>query len=514
MYCGGIKMEIEKMKKTRGISLLIIFVFLIFSYIAFAQSDKVSVAISNKNIIMQAGRNVAIPVKITNNQEFQDTFEIFISGSYPYQIRYDKNVTIQPNSYRNINILISSPPNAFGTFNIVISAVSKKNSNIWNQDKASISILSLSKLSSFHDQPPLLSLGPIGPGHIGINFYSNPRIIDRGYVISNGEECCVGSELVLDGFSLLGEWYPKGGPQDSPPVTWVRDLEEIKRKINSFEYNVETHEAYICSWMAVQEAATGPERCIVSGSLVCSANCELNSDAKISGSLTQTFKVLEPGEIKLSYSCPVDCIFFVNRKNKTYYGARAGEEFPKLKDVYGYMELGKALPIVNSTLTVKAVSGELGPDISIVKSTITSTVLKENEKTFIRMILKNSGDMVAKIDNISLNLNNYITLFQPKELLPGEEKEIIIKARAQDVGTIRADIEYRSDKLGCLPTKEFKESFSIASIKITGKLEKCSSDRDCKYGETCCEGYCMDLTHGFCDDINGDGIPETWTEYW
>lgn len=491
-------------KKIKLLKIAIIFTF-IYSFISLSisQSQNIKISLSPKDILILSGSSATISVKIENYMTIQDEFDIFISGSYPYSIDAPKKITVDPNSSVSFSIIISSPKtSAPGSFHINVSAVSKMNSNIWGSDSITIKIVNPQKGSYFHEQPPLHSLGPIGMGETGINFYSNPRVIDRGYVIKNGEECCVGSEMRLDALSLLGEWFSKGGPNDSPPIKWVENLSEVKEKINSKIYSTETYEATICSWRAIKEKTTGPERCKVWGSLICSSDCKIFSDGGNVNQNEKTFKVSSSGIVSLNFVCPVECIFFVDRRNKA-----------NLSNVYGYLELGKKLPELVNTLNLKAVEKSIGPDLELKKATITSTNLKENEKTFIKMIMKNSGDMTAKIDKINLNLKNYEILYSPKELAPNEETEIIIKARAENVGTIKANIEYRSEMLGCLPTKNFTESFSIASIKIYGKLEKCSSSSECKYGETCCEGYCMNLNEGFCDDINGDGIPETWIEY-
>ena len=486
---------------------LIILLILLFSYsfinISFSQSQNIKVSLSPKDILILSGSSATISVKIENYMKIQDEFDIFISGSYPYSINAPKKITVDPNSSASFSITISSPQNsAPGSFYINVSAVSKMNSNIWNADSITIKIVTPQKNSYFHEQPPLKQLATVGKGETGVNFYSNPRLIDRGYIIKNGEECCVGSEIELDSLSLSGEWFSKGGPNDSPPIKWVENLSEVKEKINAGEYSTETYEATICSWRAIMEKTTGPERCKVWGTLICSSDCKIFSYNGEVNQNEKTFKVSSSGLISLNFICPVECIFFVDRRNKD-----------GLSNVYGYMELGKKLPELVNSLNLKAVEKSLGPDLELKRSTITSASLKENEKTFIKMVLKNSGDMTAKIDKIKLNLKNYEILHYPRELAPNEEAEIIIKARAENVGTIRANIEYRSDSLGCLPTKNFTESFSIASIKIIGKLEKCNSSSECKYGETCCEGYCMNLNEGFCDDINGDGIPETWIEY-
>ena len=102
----------------------------------------------------------------------------------------------------------------------------------------------------YHDQPPLNPSTEleeyVKPGNIGVNFYLEPRFITRGYILRSDDDICVGDVLSVEGSSLSGEWFDKGGPRDTPPVLWVDDLDAVKEQINEGTFSTETYVSYIC----------------------------------------------------------------------------------------------------------------------------------------------------------------------------------------------------------------------------------------------------------------------------
>ncbi|MEM7826929.1 MAG: hypothetical protein QXQ40_01750 [Candidatus Aenigmatarchaeota archaeon] len=92
-----------------------------------------------------------------------------------------------------------------------------------------------------------------------------------------------------------------------------------------------------------------------------------------------------------------------------------------------------------------------------------------------------------------------------------EQGECLIEitpSKTQQVN-IRMDYEYSrcgADMHSVLSTKTERIKLNV--------ITSCSSNADCLSGYTCCSGWCRDLKKGFCDDLNGDGIPETWISYY
>ena len=482
-----------------------------------AQKQGVNVSISPRSISLQSTSTETqrtFEIIIENRQNVTDTFEIFISGSYPYLDKVQlssKTVTLLPGNKTNIRMDVGIPKNpAPGNHTITISVISKSEKEIWNSDTAIIRILYNSKQSYFHEQPELQdTYFTTSTRQLGINYYGNVRLIDRGYIIDNYGDACVGSKMKIDSNSFSGEWFSKGGPHDSPPIEWVEDLEEVKRKIEQGIFDTKVYDGIICSWRSVAERDTGPERCVVRGSLICSSkSCNvgaLSSAVEYNSNLNE-ITILNEGTHEIDYNCDIECIFFINRKNMTY-------SVKMLSDFYGYLKLNGTLRSLKEKIVLNAERGQRGPDLEIVSYNINPKEIKEGEKFYIKLKVKNNGDMEAKLDNLSLNLKNYEIIYGPKSIAPGEIKEIMIKARGESVASLQSEVKYRSDSIGCLPTTSFKESFRIGELKITGKLKRCSTNFDCAANEVCCEGYCMDTTKGVCDDLDGDGTSETWLSY-
>ncbi|MEM7816454.1 MAG: hypothetical protein QXZ20_00915 [Candidatus Aenigmatarchaeota archaeon] len=500
------------------LALFLLVIFLLKSIISLAdQTSNISLIISphisQVSSSSESTRNYNII--IINKQNIKDSFDIFVSGNYPYVNNISlssKSVEIPPGGRVTIKMTLKIPRNAMtGHYLITVSATSKSNQDVWISGNTFLNILGSGTKSYTHDQPPLIgNLGPVtSGGAIGVNYYGNMRFVDRGYIISNNGSCCVGSKMILDGSSLSAEWSPKGGPRDSPPVEWVENLEDVKRKIDSGIFSTKIYDAVICDWRALAERETGPERCEVRGTMICSSNCRLTySNLLRVGETQNEFIILEEGEHKIEYNCPIDCIFFIDRRNMV---SRYNNNL--LTDVYGYLEVHENLTSINQTIVLNAKRGNIGPDLDIMNLTVNPKVLKEGGKFYIKIKLKNVGDMDSNIDNILLNLNEYEIIRSPKSIAPNDYGDIVIKARAENITNLKTEIKYSSDSIGCLPTKNFKEDFNVGEIKIIGKLKKCSYSSDCSSQEVCCEGYCMDTSTGFCDDLDGDGTPETWIDY-
>ncbi|MEM5835320.1 MAG: hypothetical protein QXM11_02000, partial [Candidatus Aenigmatarchaeota archaeon] len=454
-----------------------------------------------------------IGLKIRNARNISDEFEIFISGSYPYRDKVvipEKTIFLNSNETKIINVRVQIPKNTPpGDFDIIFSVSSKKNLDIWSSDKLKIRIIPSKVQSYTHDQPDIEALNIVNPSKIGINYYGNLRLIDRGYIINNYEDCCIGSKMKLESLSLSGEWFSKGGPRDSPPIEWVENLEEIKRKIDEGVFTTTVYDALVCDWRAVAEKETGPEKCEVRGTMICSSSCSIRSSPSFDFiEATKEIILKNEGENSIEYECPVNCIFFIDRRNVTSKYSNK-----PLSNVYGYSEIKGNLKDIKQKLVVNGKKGEIGPDLEITSSKISKENLKEGEKFYIKIKLKNVGDKEAKIDVISTNIKNYEFIYYPKNIKAGEESELLVKARAGDIDNINFEFNYRADSIGCLPTLNFREKFNIGNIKLVGKLKKCASNFDCSSQEVCCEGYCMDTSTGFCDDLDGDGIPETWMDY-
>ena len=504
-----------------------------------AQAKELEISVSSSKATVNAGSFKDITVTITNNQDNEDKVEIFTAGSFPYQERLSKKrLTIPAKTSEQLVLRLSCQRRAqAGTFEQTVTVLSENDAERWVSSTIHVDVSGWSKggkMGQFHSQPPLsaspdhLSTEGIGPGKIGLNFYFNPKLVDRGYVLKDGDQCCVGDTLTVEKSSLTGEWFKKGGPRDTPPVQWANhqdsalaseadnDFEIIKSQIDEGTFHTDTDEAYICSWRRIQDADTGPNRCVVDAALICSHFCEFSSSGNIQETSTEKFEVANEGNIEIGINCPIECIFFVDRQNRSYGASRyKGRLKTQLTQAYGLMTLDSQIPTLSSLMTVNAVKGTRGPDLRIQKVFCPPKVI-ENEPLYIKLELENTGDAEAKLDKLKLNAPAKI-LYSPGTLAAGETSEIILEAEIKEVTDLKLDLEYRSDTLGCLPTKDFKGTFDLGKIEVVETVN-CNTGSDCPAEDfglekmVCCNGLCRDPLKGICDDLDGDGTFE-WAYY-
>jgi hypothetical protein len=340
----------------------------------------------------------------------------------------------------------------------------------------------------------------------------------EGYNVKSNEKVCVGEKLYVNQFTSEGEYYEKGGPSDSPPVRYVENLDDIKRQIEMRTYTTSTERIVICQWAVKDEREIGPQRCVIDGAVLCSNQCMLSAGENLRETGEGEYEVTGRGEARLEASCTPDCIVFVDRKKSEYtYSERDRESgmvnTVTLEPVYGYMELkdpqGKELTI-SRTFTMSAEEG-YGPSLEIAAVHMPESA-ESGSEFVVRLEIENKGDMKANLDKIKLNVPGSRILYKPESLDKGKGSEILIQTRAENAGELKLDMDYSSEHISCLNTKDFSQTFSIGALNVVGEGKGCSTDTDCSAGETCCMGSCRPSSKGVCDDIDGDGEPDTWVE--
>jgi uncharacterized protein YjbK len=358
----------------------------------------------------------------------------------------------------------------------------------------------------------LYQFGYLVTSGLGINLYFDAAVADKGHNLGKNDYICVGDELEFEKLSLSGEWYYKGGPTDSPPVKWVSDIEAVKQKIESGSYSAKTYPAYICGFVPGARMAEGLTRCFVSAAVICSENCREGLSPSLEKVSERRYKVVKEGDIVLGAGCDSECVLFIDRKNLTYVRydmkKRTQSEI-KLPDAYGYMTIDKTYNMTDR-FDLKAKKSAERPRFGITGVHIPGDV-SENSPFIIRAEVKNSGKAEGTLDDVRLNAGNYRILYKPKSIPPGQTGEILVQLSMESAKSTQLKLVYSSDKLGCLATKGFSATYNIGALSI-GKGRSCSSDRDCSAGQTCCVGACRPSSKGVCDDIDGDGEPDTWVE--
>ncbi len=385
-----------------------------------------------------------------------------------------------------------------------------------------------------HEQPvvdphalvsPSLRDAKVGQGsefdenHLAIQVYSNPKIYlksksTNGYNLDSSDTLCTGKTYELADAGLAGEWEPKGGPEDSPPIEFVLSLEEAKRQIESGTFNVPAYPAAICSWPA-RDTKEGPERCHFDVAVVCEKKCNLNSEGVIREG--NAFTASQEGDVKVEFSCKADCMLFLKRVEKyanPYYQKFGGYGSPYLPQAYGYVGLRPGKLATKAAFSLEAAPQE-GPSIRIQSFHLPE---EASQKTVARVVLKNVGDGCAFMEDIDFDIAGEI-LYSPKgRICSGETAEILFEMSLEDLASIRdinLDMKYESETLGCGKTKDKEATFNLGRIKPASPSGQnfCKANSDCSTGEECCVNLCRPAAEGVCDDIDSDGIPDTWVPF-
>lgn len=388
----------------------------------------------------------------------------------------------------------------------------------------------------------------------GINIYPNIKLIYNGYVLKEGDKVPVGATITAK-INIEGSWFRKGGPVDCPEINWVTEeqfnsiidntinyhsirpillspqLSELKQPIG-IEEKTKANPSIVGDANITLYKVSGIRACTpsINLALVCTVGSETSDDAVI--------KIEKPGPIKIEKRFRPKC-FFYNEKgwvsSPEWHGAKRGlrdhyrilvPENPewdifanpasKIKyfDLYGNwsMELPNILSEADGYATVSAEVIAIEdcknpPEIVATEARLPENPL-EGDEVFIRIVLENRGEIDARVNKAIFNLPEYKIIFMPDQIKAGEKSEIMVMANATDI-TIELTLKYRSTEVGCLNETHFEKTFKLGAMK-TEKPEICSTNADCPVGKICCAGLCRELAKGFCDDIDGDGIPDTW----
>ncbi len=491
-----------------------------------AQSADVGVDIIDSAIV-GAGSHIHLVVNVTNNQGFDDTFHIGVSGECPSWAKLSKQSLDVPGGSQGQVVLTVTPPysTSMTQCKLEVSAYSDADQESkWNEDSVNIRISTHIQTGKDHYQSDVdvdldnslsasLSTSGMSTGHIAVDIFFNPKLQTRGYVLNDDGQICVGDSFTIDDAALVGEWYQKGGPNDTPPIEFVDDLDAVKAQIGAGTYSTKVYRGTICSWRRFQDQETGPLKCVVDGAMICSYDCNMQNAGPIKKLSDYRFEITDEGPVEVKIECPVECIFFVDRKEDTYILASSPSTTTDMPKAYGTMNIASP-GTLTSTTTLNGIKQARGPDLRVIKTAYLPRI-SEDQPMYARLLVENAGDMEAIIDSVNLNLPNCEVMYKPKTMFPGEEAEILVKADAGHISELKASFEYRADNLGCLSRKEFSETFSLGRIEVLGS-KMCSKNTDCNSlgfaNAVCCKGICRNAAIGSCDDFDGDGTFE-WGYY-
>jgi hypothetical protein len=322
---------------------------------------------------------------------------------------------------------------------------------------------------------------------IGLHFYLNPSLSVSGLNLNKDDEVCTDDTIDLNNAEITGEFLDFGGPHDSPPIQFTENLSGVISEIDTESFHPKTYFTLDGT----------------NSAFICSKNCRITESEGLE-KINKKYKVVKEGEVNFQMLCEPECIQF----SDTYQ--------PPLPPVYGYAnginllysegELCQRTKMteLRSSFSLTARKSHTGP---IIEATLHLPETPQNSRPIVRSELENKGDMKAYIGSVRINAKHKI-LYKPDALKPGESSEILAQLETEGNAELKMEISFSPEKLGCLKTKDFSLQVDLGSFYVAA--ESCSADSDCSIGETCCTGTCRPSSKGVCDDIDGDGEPDTW----
>jgi len=377
------------------------------------------------------------------------------------------------------------------------------------------------------------------------------KLVTRdGYVVKN--ELCTGDEFKFSKGVEKGEFWERGGHEDSPPIYWVDDVEELVLDILDYHDKTTTTKEDVCS-----NPSGVPDGYIdeVAGIPVYTMTVPLGylgKDVKLTGNMVCSIKEKELGilgaaesagyykaanhDISFNADFVVECMYY-------YFGGSGGYlNFPELQpcckenyhtyqvptviqagpDAIAYRDWGThnikydtiedffRVGTINFEKTIKVVEPVDEPKLEV-KSIITDNTLDYGETTFVRLLITNKGETEIKITSIESNVKHEFIVCDKEILEPEEQADCVLTVTPDKEIDITATVDFEYHRCG----KRLESSTTGSSSTVTVQyLERCSKDEDCEDPEeVCCNRICRTDAKGACDDFDGDGTFE-WDYYY
>jgi hypothetical protein len=377
---------------------------------------------------------------------------------------------------------------------------------------------------------------------LGINFFKGFKVSSGSNNLNVRDEVCVGDTLNTENLPLEAEWFSKGGPHDSPPVLFVEDLKKVVDQIETGTYKTGTYGTFVCAYYNAGNIHVPPDNCVVKAQVICEAKCSFASEGV--EKVGNKFIVRKAGNIQIHTKCKPKCIIFVDRPAGEYAITGFKGQTLTLESAYGYMAFcgfdkdkavcplsGEFADVENAVEKYKSGlgTGSLPAEQSIAPEIYKNFTLSARPNTkgpkimlkphlpeepssrFIaRLEIENVGDTGAYPENIKVSNADFKVLYSPEKIEPGKVSELLLEIVPDGRGKLDFSMDYSAETLGCFENRDFSASLNLmAGEGISGG---CTADGDCPSGEACCAGTCRDSRSGVCDDIDGDGEPDTWVE--
>jgi hypothetical protein len=414
-----------------------------------------------------------------------------------------------------------------------------------------------------HSQPPIIYTNMFGRlGKLAFNLYFNPKLVNHEYVLSQDDKVCVGNTVNINSTDLGGEWFAKGGPTDSPPITWVtpEQMNEIMSNVSHSKSKTGTHETSItypvtyprypgaviafCSCVhgityanyqlpgtiVSNKEVLGMEITLYKtplwsdwwldyrwayGTMICTNNVEI----ALNGQATANeIAISSEGQLQFEIKTRPTCYFYLEKTIQTCSLPTPDEcacdysklptDCPERHGVYEQYFYSFSKPIegpnMSTTINLFAVSESNGPSLEIISK---SSVISNGQIT-IMLTIKNTGQASAILDDVTSSIPLTIT-YKPSVIKPGTTENIFLQTtQPVDLNSLDFQLSYRSEPPDCTATTI---TTTTPTTQPTMQITSCSFNYECSTN-LCCQNQCRDPTKGACTDINGDGLLE-WVPY-
>jgi len=328
-----------------------------------------------------------------------------------------------------------------------------------------------------------------------LNLYFDPKISSAdGYNLNNGDDACSMNKYYANA-NTQGDYFGDGGPSDSPPVVMVDNLEKTKEDIKSGAYKPVTYFTPLGSYWQwcfyCDPSCIGIEGCtcyarvdgkvlywytnipcggIRKTAVICQSPCETKVTGASSLKEGSYFTAYGSGKLDVELICKTSCIIYDEITKST--------EYINLNNPETGVSDGGANALVSSAkYSLNVVKDARKPALGVPSYSYSQV----GDKTIVKAVVENKGDVIAYIDKISLSIPDYQILYRPGEIPPGGSGELLIETVSKDITGLKAQLDYSSEKTGCLRSKRFK---------LTALLGSCQTDKDCNDGNYVTDDTC------------------------
>ncbi len=362
------------------------------------------------------------------------------------------------------------------------------------------------------------------------------------------DQVCPGETVNVSVGNRTGEWWGKGGVAGTPPIQWMQDVPSTVRKIVQYHKEKENEKIFESiikppQWTFADELGinvyvqtsmdvvvnTSPYNLSAedmsapsSGNIICSLR---QKSAALFGA--GSYAVENGADIEADVLCSYYIYGFynimgriLNRTSGQYYYP-TGYDFFKVQiptiingKVEGYLDWMTPYPKAEDDL-FRVGTIKFQKKLKVVQPTEAKLEIQsfagpaEGGERLIRFVITNNGDGKASIDGIKIRGTDVRLTCDDKALEAGQSAECVAIVGRNDKSLRLA---YSEEPCG-------KPKHNVLAVNLDIGAETgeegtfCESSSDCSTGEECCASICRPAAEGVCDDIDSDGILDTWVPF-